>query len=178
MAAHLSCSTTADSTWAGYEVFFTRPEDYNLGKVPTSWARIPAMRHALAVFPDCRYVWFLDQDSYIMDPHIALHKDMLEPGKLEGLIIRNYPVVPPDSIIRTSSHPQGADVDLILSQDNEGLSSGSMVLRNTEWTKFFLDTWMNPLYRSYNFQKAESHALVRERNSNPRRLLDARESAC
>jgi hypothetical protein len=35
-----------------------------------------------------------------------------------------------------------------------------MVIRNTEWAEFYLDTWYDPLYRSYNFQKAEIHALV------------------
>jgi mannan polymerase II complex MNN11 subunit len=34
-----------------------------------------------------------------------------------------------------------------------------MLLRSGDWAKFFLDAWFDPLYRSYNFQKAEAHAL-------------------
>jgi mannan polymerase II complex MNN11 subunit len=32
-------------------------------------------------------------------------------------------------------------------------------VRNGEWAKYFLDAWFDPIYRSYNFQKAETHAL-------------------
>jgi mannan polymerase II complex MNN11 subunit len=115
----------------GYETFFARPDDYDISDAPDSWARIAAMRHALTTFPECRYVWFLDQDAYIMDPSLSLEERLLDSKKLESLMIRDYPVVPPDSI----------------------------VVRNGDWAKFFLDTWFDPLYRSYNFQKAESHAL-------------------
>jgi hypothetical protein len=50
-------------------------------------------------------------------------------------------------------------VDFVLTQDKEGLAGGSFMVRTGEWAKYFLDAWFDPLYRSYNFQKAESHAL-------------------
>ena len=40
------------------------------------------------------------------------------------------------------------------------MAVGSFVLRNGDWARFLLDTWFDPLYRSYNFQKAELHTLV------------------
>ena len=76
-------------------------------------------------------------------------------------MLKDKPVVPPDSVIRTFGNLKADRIDLILTQDGEGLSPGSFVLKNGEWAKFFLDTWFDPLYRSYNFQKAEAHALVR-----------------
>ena len=118
------------------------------------------MRHALAKFPDCRYIWFLDQHSFIMNPNLDLERHLLNPKRLEELIIKDHPVVPPDSIIKTFSHLKGSDADFVLSQDKDGLSPGSFVVRNGEWGKFFLETWYDPLYRNYNFQKAETHALV------------------
>ena len=74
-------------------------------------------------------------------------------------MIIDKPVVPPDSVIKTFSHLRGERVDFILTQDREGLASGSFLVRTGEWAKFFLDAWFDPLYRSYNFQKAEAHAL-------------------
>ncbi|KAI5304865.1 hypothetical protein KEM56_005791 [Ascosphaera pollenicola] len=74
-------------------------------------------------------------------------------------MIKDQPVVPPDSVIRTFSHLSAKDVDLVLTQDKENLCPGSFFIRNTEWAKFFLDAWFDPLYRSYNFAKAETHAL-------------------
>ena len=75
-------------------------------------------------------------------------------------MLKDIPVVPPDSVIKTFSHLKGDKIDLILTQDGEGLCQGSFILRQGDWAKFFLDTWFDPLYRSYNFQKAEGHALV------------------
>ena len=69
------------------------------------------------------------------------------------------PVVPPDSVIKTFSHLKGERVDFVLSQDKDGLAGGSFFVRSGEWAKYFLDAWYDPLYRSYNFQKAEGHAL-------------------
>jgi mannan polymerase II complex MNN11 subunit len=75
-------------------------------------------------------------------------------------MLKDISVVPPDSVIKTFSHVPGSDVDLIISQDKENLSPGSFILRKGDWALFFLDSWFDPLYRSYNFAKAENHALV------------------
>lgn len=120
-----------------------------------------ATRHALTKFPDCKFVWYLDQDAYIMNPTLSLEDLVLQPKPLEALMIRGHPVVPPDSIIKTFGHLRGEHIDVILSQDKSGLVHNNMIIRNGEWAKFFLETWLDPLYRSYNFQKAERHALVR-----------------
>lgn len=121
-----------------------------------------AIRHALTQFPECKFVWYLDQDAYIMDVNKSLEDQILGSRRLESLMIKNYPVVPPDSIIRTFSHLRADNIDFIVSQDTSGLVAGSVIVRNSEWSKFFIETWMDPLYRSYNFQKAERHALVSE----------------
>jgi mannan polymerase II complex MNN11 subunit len=144
----------------GYETVFIRVGDYDLYGSPESWAKVVAMRHALTLFPDCKYIWFLDQHAYIMNPSLTIENHVMNRQRLEDLMIKDLPVVPPDSIIRTFSHLRGDEVDFVLSQDRDGLSASSFVIRNGEWAEFFLDTWFNPHYRSYNFQKAETHALV------------------
>ncbi|KAL7920431.1 glycosyltransferase family 34 protein [Trichoderma austrokoningii] len=143
----------------GYEAFVVKAYDYDTQGAPQSWSKLMAIRHALTKFPDCKFVWYLDQDAYIMDVNKSLDEHILGSRKLESLMIKNYPVVPPDSIIRTFSHLRADNIDLIVSQDISGLVAGSVILRNSEWSKFFIETWMDPLYRSYNFQKAERHAL-------------------
>lgn len=95
-----------------------------------------------------------------MNPQLKIEDHVMKPSRLDGLMKKDFPVVPPDSIIKTFSHLKAQDVDLVLTQDKEGLSAGSFLLRNSEWAPFFLETWFDPLYRSYNFQKAETHALV------------------
>jgi len=118
------------------------------------------MRHALTKFSHSTYIWFLDQDSLIMNPDLDVETYIMNPKRLEGLMIRDHPVVPPDSVIKTFAHLKGSHVDFVLTQDRDGLSQSSFILRKGDWSRFFLDTWFDPLYRSYNFQKADSHALV------------------
>lgn len=134
--------------------------DYNTGESPKSWARIMAMRHALSKYPDATYIWFLEQNAFIMELDKTLEEHVMAPATLESLMIRDWSVVPPDSIIKTFSHLKGQDVNLVISQDEVGLVTNSYVLRNGDWAKFFIETWMDPLYQSYNFEKAERHALV------------------
>jgi mannan polymerase II complex MNN11 subunit len=118
------------------------------------------MRDALTQHPECLYVWYLDASGLVMNPTLKLEEHVMRPARLDELMRRDLPVVPPDSIIKTFSHLRGQDVELVLTQDKDGLSAGSLVVRNGEWGRFFLETWFGPLYRSYNFEKAEAHALV------------------
>ncbi|RCI12470.1 hypothetical protein L249_0375 [Ophiocordyceps polyrhachis-furcata BCC 54312] len=144
----------------GYEAMVVKAFDYDTNGAPQSWAKIVAMRHALSKYPDCHFVWYLDQNAYIMDMAKSLEELVLEPKTLERLMIKDFPVVPPDSIIKTFSHLRGQDADFVVSQDKESLVHTSIIVRNGEWAKYFIETWFDPLYRSYNFQKAERHALA------------------
>ena len=114
----------------------------------------------MTAFPHSTYFFSLSPHAVIMDTSIDLNDHVMGRKKLESLMLRDKPVVPPDSVIRTFAHLKGDKVDLVLTQDGEGLCQGSFIIRRGEWAKFFLDTWFDPLYRSYNFQKAEAHALV------------------
>ncbi|KAK9436646.1 alpha-1,2-galactosyltransferase-like protein [Metarhizium brunneum] len=143
----------------GYQAMVVNALDYDTRGAPRSWAKIFAMRHALSKYPDCKFIWYLDQDAYIMDPTKSLEDQVTRPSRLESLMIKDYPVVPPDSIIKTFSHLGGESIDFIVTQDKEGLVHKSVVIRNGEFAKFFVETWFDPLYRAYNFQKAERHAL-------------------
>jgi mannan polymerase II complex MNN11 subunit len=147
---------------SGYENFFASTSNYTqyTEPFPSSWTLIPALRHALTRFPHSAHFFSLSPHALIMSPSISLQNHVLKPAKLESLMRKDVPVVPPDSVIHTFSHLKGDKIDLIMTQDAENLSHKSFILRRGEWAKFFLDTWFNPLYRAYNFQKAEGHALV------------------
>jgi len=95
-----------------------------------------------------------------MNPFLTVEGDIMKPSILESMMIKDQSIVPPDSVIKTFSHLKGSQVDLVLTQDKNGLAQGSFVVRRGDWSRFFLDTWFDPLYRSYNFQKADAHALV------------------
>lgn len=144
----------------GYETFFPNVGDYELKGAPASWTKVVAMRHAMTLFPDATYLWYLDLDAFIMNPQLSVEQDVMAAARLEERMMLDHPVVPPDSIIHTFSHLRGEDIDFVVTQDRGGLSTASFLLRNSEWSRYFLETWFDPIYRSYNFQKAETHALV------------------
>ncbi|KAK4963852.1 putative alpha-1,6-mannosyltransferase mnn11 [Elasticomyces elasticus] len=143
----------------GYVTFFPNTTDYALGDSPKSWSTIPALRHAMTLYPHTSYFFYLTSTALIMNPSLSLHSHIMAPTRLESLTLTDIPVVPPDSVIKTFSHLRGDRIDFVMTQDQEGLAGGSLILRSGEWAKYFLDAWFDPLYRSYNFQKAEAHAL-------------------
>lgn len=163
----------ADPTWSqkikknrddyakrhGYLTFFPSPDTYPLSGAPSSWARVPAIRHAMTVHSGSTYFWYLDATALIMNPSLPLEAHLLNPARLEKVMITNAPVVPPDSVIKTFANLKGDRIDFVVTQDKDGLAPSSFVVRNGEWAKYFLDVWFDPIYRSYNFQKAETHAL-------------------
>jgi len=150
----------------GYVNFFANSSTYAhlYRSSPRSWALVPALRHALSVHPHTPWFLSLSPHALITSPSLSIQSHIL--ARLDSLTIRDVPVVPPDSVIHTFSHLTLSKTALILTQDGNNISPGSFLLRNAggsketnDWAKFFLDTWFDPLYRLYNFQKAEMHAL-------------------
>ncbi|KAL1792408.1 hypothetical protein ACET3X_008915 [Alternaria dauci] len=143
----------------GYLTFFPTNDQYPISNSPASWSRVPGIRHAMTLHPTSTFFWYLDASALIMNTALPIHTHLLTPAKLETHMITNAPVVPPDSVIKTFANLKGDRIDFVVTQDKDGLAPSSFVVRNGEWAKFFLDAWFDPIYRSYNFQKAETHAL-------------------
>ncbi|KIV80971.1 hypothetical protein, variant [Exophiala sideris] len=151
----------------GYKNFYTNVTTYDdlVEPAPPSWSIIPALRHALTEHLSSTWFWLLSADALITNPSLSLESHILQP--LETLMLKDVPVVPPDSVIHTFSHLKPSRTHLILSQDMDNLAHTSLLLRNTpfttatpdNWAQYFLDAWFDPLYRAYQFQKAENHAL-------------------
>jgi mannan polymerase II complex MNN11 subunit len=110
--------------------------------------------------PHTEFFFSLSPYAIIMNDSFSIVDDIMAKDRMEQLMLKDVPVVPPDSVIHTFSHLRGDQIDLAISKDEEGLNSDSFVLRQGEWSKFLLDTWFDPLYRTYNLQKAQAHALV------------------
>ena len=117
------------------------------------------MRHAMAKFPYANLFWYLEQTAFIIDHDRSVQEHIMDDEKLLDIVLPDRSIVPPDSVIKTLRHKRSKSIEIILTQDHEGLSSASFIVRRGEWARFFLDAWYDPLYRSYNFQRAEAHAL-------------------
>ena len=113
----------------------------------------------MARFPQSSFFFYLDPHTLIRNLDIAVEKHILESARLESLMITEVPIVPPDSVIKTFKNLRADGVDLIMTQDFDGLSVQSFIVRRGDWAKYLLDAWYDPLYRTYNFQRADRHAL-------------------
>lgn len=127
--------------------------------IPASWSKIPAVRHAMTNFPHSTFFFYLEGTAMITNPSLSVQGHITNSARLYNLTIPEQPVVPPDSVIRTLPRRRTQNIDFIVTQDHEGLSQSSFIVRRGDWAKYFLDSWYDPLYRSYNFQRAEGHAL-------------------
>lgn len=143
----------------GYATFFPSTADYDLGGYPESWSTVPALRHAMTLHPHTEWMWYLDSTALIANSTRDLHIQVLSPHVLESLMIRNASIIPPDSTVKTDPNLKVEQVGLIISQDAEGLGTGSMLIRTGDWAQYFLDMWFEPLYRTYNFKRLEIDAL-------------------
>lgn len=142
----------------GYGLFIKSTTDYPPGgSAGSGWSRIPAIRHAMSTYKHSEYFWYLDQDALIMDPTPSLEEHILAP--LNSLMRRDVPIVPPQSVIKTYKHVPAERIQFILTQDKLGLTPGSMILKSGPWANYFLDAWYDPMFRFYNFARAETHAL-------------------
>lgn len=118
------------------------------------------MRHAMTKFPHTQNFWYLDQHAVIMNPSLSLEAHITGPAKLNTLMRRDVPIVPPESVIKTYKHVPAERIQFIITQDKIGMSPGSIIIKSGDWAKYMLDAWYDPMFRFYNFQKAETHALV------------------
>lgn len=117
------------------------------------------MRHAMTLHPKTPYFFFTDSKTLIMNHDMSVEEHVMNAERLEHLMLQDVSIIPPDSVIKTFPRLKGEKIDFVLAQDREGLMINSFILRRGEWAKFFLDVWFDPIYRNYNFQRAERHAL-------------------
>lgn len=107
------------------------------------WHKLALLRRVIEEHPNSEWFWFLDQNALIMDPQVSLIKDIL--GDLESTMLRDIPVVPPESVIRTLKTGEANNVQFVLSHDQAGLNTNSFLLRNGDWAKYFLEAWTEPV---------------------------------
>ena len=115
---------------------------------PPAWSKIRAVQNLLDNNRKCDWVFWMDADTVIMNSSIAL-----------------------ESLLPSSSD---SAIDLIATYDRRfGVNSGSWLLRNSTWSRQFLEDWWNmkawvrPAGLSLSGDNAAFGHLVQERLENP-----------
>ena len=139
------------------------------------WIKLAALRDAMSQFPRSEWFWYLDQvtstlklkaetdlkNAIIMNPSIPLHTHYLSSASLLALPLRDVPVFPLETTVRTPTlrNQPVSQISLILSHGGGILHTGSIILRRGDYADFILDSWNDPLVRSYGFPGEAHQAL-------------------
>lgn len=139
---------TKYATQHGYQFVVKDLQKYpraDLKAGAAGWTRLRVLREVLEEYPDSEWIWYLDQDAIIMDTKTSMFDHILDADRLDQLALRDTPIVPPDSVIRTLKATSADSIQFILSQDHQGLNTKSFLLRNGDFAKYLLDTWNEPV---------------------------------
>lgn len=126
------------------------PENYE------NWAKFEIIRAAMQAFPDADRIWWLDSNALIANDKFNVETDLCDPAKLEKVMLRDVPVIPPSGIIHSYKRVPARDIQLLLTQDDAGLTSASMIISNDQYGQVITDYWRDPLqYKYEDFRKQQ-----------------------
>ncbi|PFH58662.1 hypothetical protein XA68_13408 [Ophiocordyceps unilateralis] len=146
-----------------------------------SWEKVDFMRAAMRKYPRAEWFWWLDLNTYIMEPTRSLQSHLFD--DLGSWVYRDINVFNPLNV----THPFGdpyldpesrsavgdgniKSVNLLLSQDCSGFNLGSFFLRRSAWTERLLDIWWDPVayeQKHMEWDHKEQDALEQLYRSQP-----------
>lgn len=112
------------------------------------WQKLPAITDAMIAHPDADWIWWLDQDCIIMNESIDLHDHLLSPSaitqrqrEVEGTRLRGLDKFTHPLANVTITPVPYDQLETIVSQNHEGVNAGSLFIRNSPWSRQFIDLW-------------------------------------
>jgi hypothetical protein len=147
----------------GYTYHFINISKYDIGGSHPVWAKLPAIAETFNTFPDAQWIWWLDLDALIMTPSVDLNELLLSHAALEKKILTGQTFNRPGGGETEVATPEKFDVkniDLIFSQDHNGINAGSFFIRRSHWTRMFMDIWADPVFIMKPWLGQEQSAVV------------------
>ncbi|EPX74140.1 alpha-1,2-galactosyltransferase [Schizosaccharomyces octosporus yFS286] len=124
-----------------------------------TWSLVTAIRETLYEHPEASWIWVLDPRAVIMNTGESLKEAIMNPEQLASSYLRNHAVDPLKPRIRTRNKMDLEDVKLITTNDYNGISVRSFLLKNDDFATFLLDSWNEPLFKTFKSELAERSAL-------------------
>ncbi|CAI4216183.1 unnamed protein product [Parascedosporium putredinis] len=137
------------------------------------WQKVDYMRQAMRKYPDAEWFWWLDLNTFIMEPSYSLQDHIF--NNLEKHVYRDINEYNPLNISHPLTERHLSDVDrspvgdgnpdsinLVLAQDCSGFNLGSFMMRRSDWSMQLLDVWWDPVayeQRHMSWEHAEQDAL-------------------
>lgn len=146
-----------------------------------SWEKVDAMRNAMHKYPDAEWFWWLDLNTYVMEPSYSLQDHLF--NSLQKNVYRDINEYNPLNITHPMSEPfldtdsvsvvgdgNINSVNLVLSQDCSGFNLGSFFVRRSAWAERLLDIWWDPVayeQKHMAWEHKEQDALETMYESHP-----------
>lgn len=121
-----------------------------------SWAKVDFIRSTLRKYPKAEWVWWLDLTTFVMEPSYSLQDHIF--NNLEDHVYRDINQYNPhnfshpfeESYLDDDSRSPVGDgnvnsINMVLSQDCDGLNLGSFFVRRGPWVDQLLDVWWDPV---------------------------------
>ncbi|KAJ5718632.1 hypothetical protein N7488_004278 [Penicillium malachiteum] len=139
----------------GLEFMWANMTSYNLPDgAPIYWNKIPILKDAFERYPDAEWVWWMDVDIIIMNMTLDIYKHVLSPKGMAQHVLLDEPITGAggaDTGYRTPATYKPDDINFVISKDAWGMNVGNFLMRRSEWSKWLLDLWIEPLYIAQNW---------------------------
>lgn len=148
----------------GYHFNFINITRYNLNGAHPVWAKLPAIVDCFNEFPEAQWVWWLDLDAIIMSPQVDLNSHLLSYSALYSRLQKGVPIIGGGghkTNLFTAKEIDVSQIDIILSQDHNGLNAGSFFIRRSVFSKWLMDLWSDPQFINAKWEGKEQDALLK-----------------
>ncbi|KAL5594498.1 hypothetical protein BROUX41_001430 [Berkeleyomyces rouxiae] len=121
-----------------------------------SWEKVDFIRNAMRKYPNAEWFWWVDLNTYIMEPKVSLQKHLF--NNLDKYIYRDINQYNPlnithpftDEYLDVEDRSLNGDgklesINMILAQDCSGFNLGSFFIRRGPWADRLLDVWWDPV---------------------------------
>ena len=148
----------------GYS-YFDLAEHPNIPANHGYMTKVYALQRAFDMFPNAEWFWWLDDDAILMNAHVEMFDHILGPDALESRLLSGtqyrYLLSSQEMANKCGRHRTLAnytrrtdEVHLVISMDGAGFNCGSFAIRNNEWSKDFVNAWLDEqlveLYHRYD----------------------------
>lgn len=108
-----------------------------------SWQRVDILRETMKQFPDAEWFWWLDLETFIMEPKLSLQSHIT--NRLNSFPRNCSHFNPAEFDMDLPFVDQSQPIDMLLTLDCGGFSLGSFLIRRSEFTELLLDIWWDPV---------------------------------
>lgn len=109
-----------------------------------SWETIDIVRETMSQFPRAEWFWWIDLNSYIMEPQRSLDQAVF--NKIDEFARNCSSYNPANFDLDLPFVDYSQPINMILTQDCSGFSLGSFFVRRSQWTDLLLDIMWDPVF--------------------------------